>query len=64
MSKKVSFLHKIGHLFFSWEGECYSFSKNGKSMMGFRCQTCGIVDGIHCIDALKDLGVAVYSLDD
>lgn len=43
-------LHKIAHLF-NWNyGKPYSYYKNGKIMMSFKCSRCGKLSGIHCID--------------
>ena len=43
-------LHKISHLLKRNKGKIYSEIKNGKVFIGFKCETCGRIEGFHNVE--------------
>lgn len=46
----MSITHAIAHLFRLNHGRVETFWRHGELFVGFRCDTCGRLQGVHMID--------------
>ena len=53
-------LHRLSHLFGIFNGTCYSWWDNGKLMMGFKCNKCGDISGVHDATHITDNAIEKF----
>ena len=53
-------IHRLAHLFGVFNGTCYSWWDNKKLMMGFKCNKCGDISGVHDATNVIDNEISKY----